>query len=191
MEGYQLTVPSVTQVLGVWSRFDYVQEWVLREAAERGTEVHQAATAYIRGVYIKPLSVDRAGYFLSFKKWFESYVETVFATECRLTCETFGFTGKMDLVARLKDRSVLVIDLKTPTAEQRSWRVQVAAYVYLFNEKMARCEMPVFIDGAGCLRLFSSGKCGKMSRYQDTAEDWKIFLSALNCYKFFNEGGTK
>jgi hypothetical protein len=84
----------------VWSRFDYVQEWVLREAAERGTEVHQAATAYIRGVYIKPLSVDRAGYFLSFKKWFESYVETVFATECRLTCETFGFTGKMDLVAR-------------------------------------------------------------------------------------------
>jgi hypothetical protein len=54
-----LTVPSVTQVLGVWSRFDYVQEWVLREAAERGTEVYHSKSGL--KVMLKPCLLLNAG----------------------------------------------------------------------------------------------------------------------------------
>jgi len=172
--------PSVTQILKPFINTDYFTE----EHSERGTLVHSACNAHINGAYVPPLHPDHQPYFDSFRRWADVSIDTVMLSEERLTDEVLGFTGKPDAVIVMKgDRGFTLADWKTSQAAYKWHATQTAAYSHLcvqFKEIVVvhrRITVRLKNDGSGCI----------VDEYHGT-QDWNVFKSALNCYKYFNKG---
>jgi hypothetical protein len=177
----------VTQICGKYSNFDRIPVEVLQEAADRGTWVHEMIAAKLKGTAATGDSGrfdTSAGFLKSFDKWAARYLDHVFAVEKRFVHPTYDYTGQIDLIARITDGSLLVIDLKTPATAARSWRLQTAAYVELVNRNKIN-GLNRQIHESGTLRLFRDGRIGKLNRYVSTRDDFLIFLYALNVHRFF------
>jgi len=172
--------PSVTEVMQPWVNFSRVPPRLLEAAAE-------ICAAYAQGIPVIGLGLDdeRKGYFDSFRRWFDAFVDEVILSEERLFDEQIGFSGEPDLVVRVKKTvggSVDLIDLKTPLGLSKSWRVQLAGYQHL-------CEVKgIHIDRAGSLRLDPYGKVPKIDWYGGSVnQDFFIFMSCLNAHHFFQQ----
>lgn len=172
--------PSVTEVLSPWSDFSHVPPGVLQAASERGTAVHNACFAYAQGLPQISIRPDVAPYVESFIRWFDRVVDYVILCEQRITDERFGYHGEPDLLVMSKHQEVILIDVKTPVTKIKPWRVQLAAYKNL-------CEkfLDMKIHRVGSLRLSPEGKTPRMDYYDYSAQDFNVFLSALNSYRFF------
>ncbi len=171
---------SVTEVLSPYFLLNVPQdqrhfiERNLETAKERGTRVHAACGSYALGVWVAPLPAEWQGYFESFKTWFDNFVDRVFFVERRLQCDTYCFTGKLDLGVQLIDMRKVIVDLKTPLQESPTWCAQLAAYRYLskFDECMS-------------LKLDPKGASARAIGYEHSDTDFAIFLNALNAYRYF------
>lgn len=170
---------SVTTVLGVFADFDVIRDEVLEAAKLRGSGVHAAAAAYASGLYVQPLPKDWQGYFDSFRRWFDLYVDEVIFVEERFHNEQFYFHGKPDLGAVLMDGRRVVVDYKTPAAEMPTWKSQISAYCDLAEDYYG----PHF-DGMS-LRLRRDGKPAKANVYDTSGNDFAAFLAALTAYRYF------
>lgn len=157
-----------------------IQPDVLRTAAERGTAVHDACASYALGLPVIGLRDDAGPYVESFKRWFDRVVKNVILCEERLTDNNHGYHGEPDLLIEAKHGELILLDLKTPVSKMKTWRLQLAAYKNL-------CEIftALEIDLVGSLRLSPEGKTPKMDYYDYQAQDFNIFLSCLNAYRFF------
>lgn len=172
----------VTQVLQPWSDFSGVSPRILYTAAIRGMTVHKACAGLATGLFICGEDVEYAGYIKSFRSWFDLYVDKVLFVEKTFINQSLGIVGTPDLFCLLKTGERALIDLKTPATEYKSWRVQLAAYQMLVSQEYE-------IDVYGTLRLLADGGLAVFKRYERQAEDYAIFLSALNCYRYFNPQG--
>ena len=173
-------LPTTTEVIAPWTDFSKIPSDVLQRAADRGTSVHAACTTFAMGLPVISLSYDLAGYFDSYRKWFDQIVAEVIMVEERLFDEANGYCGQIDLLVNTKQDEVILVDLKTPIALSRSWRVQLASYQHLL-------EMNGYHpDRCGSLRLSPDGKTPKMDFYEGSAaQDFNIFLHCLNAYRYF------
>ncbi len=172
--------PSVTQALSPFADFSHVPADRLEYAAARGTKVHEICARVALGEYVIDLDPETSGYTSSFMAWWGRCVAEAILVEERLVDEALGFHGQLDLVVRLKHGENALVDLKTPVTNQRSWKLQIAAYRHL-------CELAGHkIDKAGTLQLSPDGKTARMRWAEDSAKDFNVFLSALNCYRYFN-----
>lgn len=173
-------LPSVTEVNEPWVDFSKVPSAVLQAASERGTAVHEACALYAQGVPMLAIPDAISGYVDSFKGWFDRMIMEVILVEERLFDDANGYNGQLDLVARTKGCEVWLVDLKSPVTLSKSWRVQLAAYKSL-------CEKHgIKVDRAGTLRLRADGKTPRVDWYEGSAtKDFNIFLSALNCHRYF------
>jgi hypothetical protein len=176
-----LIFPSVTKVLQPYADFSMIKPDVLQAASERGTAVHDACFAYATGLPSFGMDDDVKGYFESFKRWFDAMVKEVLLCEIRLIDEQHGFHGEPDLVVKAKNGEVMLIDVKTPISKSKGWRLQMAGYARL-------CTLNGYeIDRIGSLRLHPEGKVPKVDWYEEhRMQDFAVFLSALNVYRFFN-----
>ena len=176
-----MKTPSVTTVLSPWSDFSQVPSDVLDGAAERGKRVHALCAAWAQGLFAVPGQQDR-GYFESFQRWFDAWVEEVIAVEAEYLSR-HGYSGRPDLICRIKgDELASVVDFKTPLAVHRAWRPQLAAYRQLANE----CVCPT--KRAFCLRLKRDGSRAIVDEElpETLDRDFRIFCYALAVWKFFN-----
>lgn len=168
--------PSVTQILRPFINSD----WFLPEHAERGSAVHSAAAAHLKGAYVPPLAPDHQPYFDSFRKWAEVSIDTVILVEERIIDPGLGFCGQPDLVCVMRgDTGNTLADFKTSQAVQKWWRLQSSAYSHLCVEAKdmvihRRISVRLKNDGSGCLIDEYSG-----------LTDWNVFRSALNCFYYF------
>lgn len=180
-------LPSVTEVIGFCNSqaFANVSPERLEVASVRGQEFHQLAAAYLLSLPILEVPEECEGYFTSFRRWADSMVEEVVLVEERLVCPAYGFTGMPDLVCRLKGDDELVLgDYKTGQVASKGWRLQTAAYRYLAEKKLARIITRTF-----SLQPRPDGKRAKFLEYSKSlTPDFAVFLSALQVFKFFNEG---
>lgn len=177
--------PSVTQVIP--SNFAGISPEVLEAAADRGTEVHQACALHARNLFVTAFSSpDREGYFNSFVEWFDKYVVEVFYVEHEFIDEAFGFLGHVDLVCLLVDGRLVVVDLKTPAAESKTWRLQLGAYKYLVFTHLHKNGFKYQVVDCMSLRLMKTGKEAKAVVYEEGINDFAVFLSCLNVHRFFN-----
>lgn len=171
----------VTEVVGAFSDYSAVRPEVLENAAQRGRRVHSGCAAYARKLPVLCLKPEDAGYFESFKQWFDAYVARVFFVEKRFACGVFGITGMVDLGCGLIDGRRVIVDHKTPAGESRTWRGQVAAYKYLAEKAEG-----VRFDGIMALQLDGKGGPAKGRVYdEEIAEAWAGFLSALAAIRYF------
>ena len=173
-----MNLPRVTEVLEPYTDFSKIPEHILEQAKHRGTKVHSACAAYALGLFC-PIPTEYAGYFLSFQQWFDTFVEEVVYVEEGLVDETYGFQGHIDFYGRLKRLGMALIDLKTPIALYKQWKVQLAAYRRLLDIDRKKVEV------VASLQLDPYGGIPKMTRYEESAQDFNIFLGLLNGYHFF------
>jgi hypothetical protein len=171
---------SVTQVLSPFNDFSQVPPDRLAYATQRGTDVPAACAAYARSLPVFG-SDGSLPYFVSFKAWFDKYVKRALFVEAEFSDpECYGIIGHVDLVAELVDSRIVVVDYKTPVAESKTWRAQLAAYCYL-------CK-PVVGDVDGmALMLSGDGNAARAIHYKNTASDFAAFLAALAAYRYFKE----
>jgi hypothetical protein len=101
-------------------------------------------------------------YVQSFTRWFNQYVAVVYMIEERLKDESLGFHGRLDFFLQLVDDRRMVVDIKTPVIEGLSWKCQLS------------------------VRLDPKGGDAKAVEYVSAPDHFQIFLSALNCYRYFN-----
>jgi hypothetical protein len=177
-------LPTVTECIAPWVDWSKIPPGVLQAAADRGTAVHAACANIAQGIPVIGISVECAGYVDSFRGWFDTIVEEVLLIEERLFDEANGYCGQIDLLVGTKQGEIWLIDVKTPLALSKSWRVQLAAYHHLCDlwaEKNNVC-----LDRYGSLRLRPDGGIPAVDWYEGSAApDFNIFLSALNCFRFF------
>ncbi|HOG08681.1 MAG TPA: hypothetical protein PK983_11360 [Syntrophales bacterium] len=175
-------LPTVTEVISPFVDFSRIPPNVLQMAADRGTSVHDVCLNFhAKGMpFVGEIQEDAKGYIESFDRWLDQIVADVLLVERRLFDEAHGFCGQIDLLVKTKQAEIWLPDLKTPLQKSRSWRVQMAAYLRLCN--VAGYEP----KRSGSLRLRKDGKVPMMDWYEESAaQDFNIFLSALNCHRFF------
>lgn len=175
-----MKIYSVTEVLP----FDAnaIPDDVLANACKRGSAVHVACASYTKLGYAMRLPDDWMGYYNSFLSWYESNVDQALMVEQRITDKKLGFTGRPDFVFYMKTGEVVLTDIKTPLAEQPTWKCQLAAYDHLVTEIAG-----LKLDDILSLRLHPEGGAAKGIRYNGSkAAAFNAFLSALNAHRFIN-----
>lgn len=176
---------TVTQAISHYNDFSQIQPDRLEAAKQRGLRLHAAAAAKLTGTFqVVPLLPEDAGYWESLSAWIDDYVEHVYDVEPELTDEQLGFVGHPDLVCRLAGNIYAVPDWKTPVQESKSWRVQSAAYVHLANINYRHHS---HTWRGFMVQPHPEGKLAKGTPYFDYQRDFAIFLSALNCARYFTK----
>ena len=176
-------LPTVTECIAPWLDFSKIRPDVLQAAADRGTEAHRVCLdLYAKGLPVIGIGAEVEGYFQSFRLWFDSTVDEVILCEERLFDEATGYCGQIDLLAHTKQNETVMVDLKTPLSLSRSWSVQLASYLNLLKKNNYTANR------IGSLRLNRDGKTPRMDFYEGSADrDFSIFLSALNCFRYFKQ----
>lgn len=102
------------------------------DAASRGTRVHlHALHALSSGEQVPSfdeLPEDERGYASAVLKWWLDYQPEVIAAEQVVADLTDGVAGRLDLLCRLKDGRVAIVDAKTGRYLAASWVAQLAGY---------------------------------------------------------------
>lgn len=171
--------PSVTTILRPWMDTTFFTD----EARDRGTAVHAAAEAHLKGLWVRPVRPEWQGYVESIRRWIDDAVVDVLLVEKRLVDRALGFCGKLDLCAMIHgDELPSLIDWKTGSPEP--WHaLQAAAYRHLLitddsikpiHTGRALTVIPK-ADGSGCT-------VKQYGRYSDMA----TFTACLAAWRFFN-----
>jgi hypothetical protein len=179
---------SVTQILSPWNDFSRIDPARLEAAKQRGLRLHAAAAAKLTGTFqVAPLLPEDAGYWESLSAWIDDYVTGVFDVEPELRDARLGIAGHPDLVCRCGNY-YRVVDFKTPVAESKTWRLQLAGYVHLATQNYKHHA----VNWSGvAVQPHPEGKQAKAIIYHDpSGKDFQVLLSALNCYRYF-AGGKK
>jgi hypothetical protein len=170
----------VTQVISRWQNFQFVKPDVLQAAADRGAAVHRHCAALLSGLWLPAPPAEIAGYLESFEAWRQIAVIEVLATEISLVENILGFQGHPDLICRLRNGDVAVVDFKTPVSVNRAWRLQLAAYYRLAEVNGYE------VTTAFSLRLSPKGGSAKAAVVAQPQKDLAVFLAALAVHNFFH-----
>lgn len=179
---------SVTEALSPFTRFEGIPPAVLEAAKQRGNRLHAAAAAKLSGTWlVEPLLPEDSGYWHSLSTWIDAHIDKVIAVEPELKNERLGFVGHPDLICHAFGRP-MVVDWKTPAAAHKTWRVQLSAYCHLAGLEYRK----IYSSWNGMtVQPDRDGKPAKGTRYASTSQDWQIFVSALNCARYFISGGNQ
>jgi hypothetical protein len=181
-------LPSVSDIIR-----PYIDtKWFTDESRVKGTCIHACCASYIQGLYFPKLKSEYQGYMDSFKKWADKNIEDVILVEERLVDEDSGYCGQLDCVLRLKEHEKLfIVDLKTGKAMQRSHKLQLAAYLWLYalSDVGDIPKRDVAFDAYHCitLRIKSNGTGCLAARFLDNQYNFDIFKGMLSAHKFFND----
>lgn len=156
---------------------------VLAVAADRGTALHSLFARRLAGLMIFPEELEDAliGYYQSFENWLDLMVSQVVMVEKTLTDPIQGFQGTPDAIVQIKgDAALTLMDWKSPQVATKTWAIQVAAYRVLAE----KAGYP--IKRVATLQPHPKGKRAKFTEYsRGSQRDYAIFLSALNCHRYF------
>lgn len=179
-----MVVPRVTEILKVHTKYDQVPVQVLERAAERGTSVHALCAGIASGEWIPECMIpeEYRGYVNSFNQWTKAQVSKFLIIEKRYTDEGLNYTGQIDFVIQGSDEELYLVDLKTSAQPQKTYPVQMAAY-----DSLLRAHK-VHVKGAMLVYLNKDGEFPEIHLIEDLEEEMRVFLSALDCWKYFNKG---
>ena len=179
--------PSVTYVLGYYPKGKFFENWlkqvgfasdyIVKKAAEEGTQVHELCEAYLNGEELKFLddkgrpqyNPDVWQMFLRFVEFWELIKPTLIETEVHLFSDTLQVAGTCDLIVEI-DGKLWLLDLKTSNQLQTTYELQTAVYGQCYEECFGRK-----IDHYGILWLKSSKRGAKKDKMQ--GKGWEVVES--------------
>jgi hypothetical protein len=143
--------PSVTYVLGYYpkgkhfedwlKKVGYASEYIVKKAAEEGTQVHEMVEEYLNGNELNFL--DKNGYpqynpdvwqmFLRFVEFWETYKPKLIETEVHLFSDELKVAGTCDLICEINDE-LWILDVKTSNHIQPTYELQTAVYTQCYKE---------------------------------------------------------
>ena len=179
--------PSVTYVLGTYPKGKFFEDWlkkvgysadyVVKKAAEEGTQVHEMCEAFLLGEELTFLNSD--GYpkyhpdiwqmFLRFVDFWEEYNPTLIETEVHLFSDELKVAGTCDLVLEI-DSELWIVDLKTSNHLQTTYDLQAAVYGKCYEECYGKKA-----DRYGILWLKSSKRKATKDKMQ--GKGWEMVES--------------
>ena len=186
----------ISNVLYPFSGLRDIDPEILANAASRGTVVHKICDSLIlrHGKFdleelVKGYSQNDIHYakelekvnlmIESFETW---YKDKKFIPKPKRFYETHNMiTGECDMIYSDKDRLVLV-DIKTPLTESKSWMLQGTAYSYMAKKQ------GINIDRIEFIKLSKTGGKPKVFVYE---ENWFLFKSVLDIYRYFYKNEEK
>jgi len=143
--------PSVTYVLSSYPKGKHFEKWlkqmgtsadyIVKKAAEEGTQVHEMCEAYLNGEELNFLTPsgnpryhpDVWQYFLRFVDFWETHNPTLIETEVHLFSDKLKVAGTCDLVCEI-DGELWIIDFKTSNHIQTTYDLQAAVYGQMYKE---------------------------------------------------------
>jgi hypothetical protein len=179
--------PSVTYVLGYYPKGKFFENWlkqvgfasdyIVKKAAEEGTQVHELCEAYLNGEELKFLddrgrpqhNPDVWQMFLRFVEFWELIQPTLIETEVHLFSDKLKVAGTCDLIVEINNK-LWLLDLKTSNQLQLTYELQTAVYGQCYEECFGRK-----IDHYGILWLKSSKRGAKKDKMQ--GKGWEIVES--------------
>ena len=179
--------PSVTYVLGYYPKGKFFENWlkqvgfsadfIVRKAAEEGTQVHELCEAYLNGEELKFLddkgrpqyNPDVWQMFLRFVEFWETIKPTLIETEVHLFSDELKVAGTCDLIVEINGK-LWLLDLKTSNQLQTTYELQTAVYGQCYEECFGKK-----IDHYGILWLKSSKRGAKKGNMQ--GKGWEIVES--------------
>jgi ATP-dependent exoDNAse (exonuclease V) beta subunit len=176
--------PSVTYVLGYYPKGKFFENWlkqvgfsadyIVKKAAEEGTQVHELCEAYLNGEELnflddkgRPLyNPDVWQMFLRFVEFWELIKPILIETEVHLFSDILGVAGTCDLVVEINGK-LWLLDLKTSNQLQTTYELQTAVYGQCYEECFGKK-----IDHYGILWLKSSKRGAKKGKMQ--GKGWEV-----------------
>ena len=165
----------VTSVLYPFTDLDKIPPNILKNAADRGTKVHEICEGIISGIGEHGVDEETRGYVDSFIQWW-SKGHKVVEMEKRFWCDDLKITGQCDLIIDTGD-GLAIVDLKTSSKESDTWHPQGCAYAYLARQAGYDIQKIMFIH------LFKDGREAKVIEYPvDIGFFFAIFKTYLHFY---------
>ena len=179
--------PSITYVLNSYPKGPHFEKWlkqvgfaseyIVKKAAEEGTQVHEMAEAYLNGEELRFLSPtgqplcnpDVWQMLLRFVDFWETHKPTLIEAEVHLFSDELRVAGTCDLIIELNGER-WVLDLKTSNHLHTTYDLQTAVYAQCYTECF---EKP--IDRCGILWLKSSKRKPNPDKLQ--GKGWEIVES--------------
>jgi hypothetical protein len=180
--------PSVTYVLGYYPKGKFFENWlkqvgfsadyIVKKAAEEGTQVHELAEEYLNGAELNFLddrgrpqyNPDVWQMFLRFVEFWETYKPTLIETEVHIFSDELKVAGTCDLIVEINGE-LWLLDLKTSNQIQTVYELQTAVYGQCYEECFGKK-----IDRYGILWLKSSKRGPKKDKMQ--GKGWEVVESS-------------
>lgn len=179
--------PSITHILQTFPKGPYFEDWLkkvgynadylVKQAAEEGTQVHNMIDRYLGGEELSLLnnnqdlqySVDVWKMFLKFVEFWETYNPTLIDTEIHLFSDELKVAGTCDLVCKINSQ-LWLIDHKTSNDIHTSQELQVSVYGKCYEECFG-----IRPDRFGILWLKSSKRKFDIAKMQ--GKGWEVYES--------------
>jgi hypothetical protein len=118
------------------------------EAAERGTQMHILFERYMAGqtVEMTGLSEFHSKALMSFDEFFRKDVAEVYAVEMLLYSDRHEFAGTCDLVCKLNNGKIAIVDFKSGSSVYDDYAVQLEMYRLAWNEHAEAHGWPVVTE---------------------------------------------
>jgi hypothetical protein len=180
--------PSVTYVLSYYPKGKFFENWlkqvgfsadyIVKKAAEEGTQVHELCEAYLNGEELKFLddkgrpqyNPDVWQMFLRFVEFWEEFKPTLIETEAHIFSDVLKVAGTCDLIVEINGE-LWLLDLKTSNQLQTVYELQTAVYGQCYEECFGKK-----IDRYGILWLKSSKR--KASKGKMQGKGWEVVESS-------------
>ena len=181
--------PSVTHVLSYYpkgkhfedwlKKVGYASEYIVKKAAEEGTQTHNLCENYLNGEECSFLNqYGNPAYpphvwqmFLNFVDFWETHKPTLIETEVHLFSDTLRVAGTCDLIIELNDE-LWVLDLKTSNHLQTTYDLQTAVYSQCYEECYGKT-----IQRRGILWLKSKSRGEDKSGKRLKGKNWEVVES--------------
>jgi len=181
--------PSVTHVLSYYpkgkhfedwlKKVGYASEYIVKKAAEEGTQTHNLCENYLNGEECSFLNqYGNPAYpphvwqmFLNFVDFWETHKPTLIETEVHLFSDTLRVAGTCDLIIELNGE-LWVLDLKTSNHLQTTYDLQTAVYSQCYEECYGKT-----IQRRGILWLKSKSRGEDKTGKRLKGKNWEVVES--------------
>jgi ATP-dependent exoDNAse (exonuclease V) beta subunit len=191
--------PSITYILQYYPKGKHFEDWlkqvgnnadyIVRKAAEDGTQVHNLCESYLNNEelnFLSPLGdpkydINIWQMFLRFVEFWETFNPILIETEVHLFSDEWKVAGTCDLVVEIEGK-IWVLDIKTSNHLHTTYDFQTAVYGKCYEECFDKK-----IDHRGILWLKSSKRGPKKDKMQgkgwEVVESTRTYEEDLNLFK--------
>lgn len=184
MKADQPQYDRVNDILSPFTGIEFVPDFVLQPAADKGTLVHEVIQGFLYGfkVDLDKIPEEGRGYVQAWLSWAKDtnfvYPADNHIIEKRFFDDELLITGKIDLI--IDDPiNPIIYDWKTSSQPSTSWRLQAAAYAYL-------------ADSVKPAHFIHLKKDGTYTECVYCIHGWfDFFKKCLELYRYFNMDTTR